>query len=104
MVYWMREAELKHGRICMLAWTGWVAVDLGIKFPGEKYAALSSFTAHEGTATYELFFLLLCPWCPHGCQCLPRHPFSSSRHLALRQRRKLITSASCGILVVCSGR
>merc|ERR1719384_1828294 len=24
----LREAELKHGRICMLAWTGWVAVDL----------------------------------------------------------------------------
>ena len=48
---WMREAELKHGRMCQLAWLGYVAVDLGIKFPGEKYAALSSFTAHEGTAT-----------------------------------------------------
>merc|ERR1719409_407000 len=58
-VDYMREAELKHGRMCQLAWLGYVAVDLGIKFPGEKYAALSSFTAHEGTATYELFFLLL---------------------------------------------
>ena len=58
-IKWMREAELKHGRMCQLAWLGYVAVDLGIKFPGEKYAALSSFTAHEGTATYELFFLLL---------------------------------------------
>jgi len=58
-INWMREAELKHGRICMLAWTGWVAVDLGIKFPGEKYAALTSFTAHDATAKYELFFLLL---------------------------------------------
>merc|ERR1719460_598846 len=56
---WMREAELKHGRICQLAWAGYVAVDLGIKFPGEKYAGLSSFTAHEATANYELFYLLL---------------------------------------------
>jgi len=58
-INWMREAELEHGRLCMLAWTGWVAVDLGIKFPGEKYAALSSLTAHDATAKYELFFLLL---------------------------------------------
>ena len=27
MVYWMREAELKHGRICMLAVVGWLTVD-----------------------------------------------------------------------------
>merc|ERR1719230_1411275 len=44
-IKWMREAELKHGRICMLAWLGYVAVDLGIKFPGAKYAALSSYKA-----------------------------------------------------------
>merc|ERR1719230_1559550 len=48
-IKYMREAELKHGRICMLAWTGYCLVDLGVKFPGEKYAALTSFTAHEGT-------------------------------------------------------
>ena len=42
-----------------LAPQGYVAVDLGIKFPGEKYAGLSSFTAHEATAKYELFLLLL---------------------------------------------
>merc|ERR1719310_1123946 len=58
-INWMREAELKHGRMCMLAWTGWVAVDIGIKFPGAKYAALTSFTAHDATAKYELLFLLL---------------------------------------------
>ena len=44
-IKWMREAELKHGRICMLAWVGRVAVDLGVKFPGAKYAALSSYQA-----------------------------------------------------------
>merc|ERR1719183_3448841 len=58
-IKWMREAELKHGRMCMLAWTGYVAVDLGIKIPGEKYAALTSFTAHAATARTELFLLFL---------------------------------------------
>jgi hypothetical protein len=29
-----REAEIKHGRICMLAWTGFVATDIGIVLPG----------------------------------------------------------------------
>jgi len=58
-IKWMREAELKHGRMCMLAWTGYVAVDVGIKFPGEKYAALTSYTAHTATAQKELFFALL---------------------------------------------
>jgi len=58
-IKWMREAELKHGRMAQLAWLGYVAVDIGIKFPGAKYAALTSATAHEATANYELFFLLL---------------------------------------------
>merc|ERR1719353_872321 len=58
-IKWMREAELKHGRMCMLAWTGYVVVDLGIKFPGEKYAALTSFTAHAALAKQELFYALL---------------------------------------------
>ena len=46
-IKWMREAELKHGRMTMLAWTGYVAVDLGLKLPGAKYAALTSYTAHQ---------------------------------------------------------
>merc|ERR1712204_127742 len=44
-IKWMREAELKHGRMTMLAWAGWVSVDLGIKFPGARYADLSSYKA-----------------------------------------------------------
>jgi len=28
---YLREAELKHGRIAMLAWAGWVAVDMGAR-------------------------------------------------------------------------
>jgi len=58
-IRWMREAELKHGRMCMLAWLGYVAVDCGIKFPGERYEVLTSFNAHDATVEKELFLLLL---------------------------------------------
>merc|ERR1712216_610413 len=58
-IKWMREAELKHGRMCMLAWTGYVAVDLGLRFPGARYAELNSFNAHDVVAKKELFLLLL---------------------------------------------
>lgn len=45
----LREAEIKHGRICMLAWTGFVAVDLGVRiYPlPEAYEGLTSVTAHD---------------------------------------------------------
>jgi len=45
----LREAEIMHGRQCMLAWTGFVAVDLGAKiypFP-VAYEGLTSATAHD---------------------------------------------------------
>ena len=58
-IKWMREAELKHGRMAQLAWAGYVLVDLGVKFPGAKYESLTSFTAHQSLAKYELFFALL---------------------------------------------
>ena len=32
-VRWLREAELKHGRVCMLAATGFIVQDV-FKFPG----------------------------------------------------------------------
>jgi len=41
---WMREAEVKHGRIAMLAVVGYIAVDNGITFPG--VAAVPSLQAH----------------------------------------------------------
>jgi len=28
---WMREAEIKHGRVCMLAIVGYIAVDVGLR-------------------------------------------------------------------------
>ncbi|CAM9577960.1 unnamed protein product [Discosporangium mesarthrocarpum] len=47
-LYWMREAELKHGRIAQLAVVGWIAVDLGLRFPGSMFAAVTdSVSAHD---------------------------------------------------------
>lgn len=61
MLYWMREAELKHGRICMLAIAGWVSVDFGFRFPGAKYADLTPLTAHNAmVASGNMGFMLLC--------------------------------------------
>merc|ERR1712154_470922 len=48
-VDFLREAELKHARICMLGYVGFVAVDMGFKiypFP-EAYEGLTSITAHD---------------------------------------------------------
>uniref|UniRef100_A0A7S2E173 Plastid light harvesting protein n=1 Tax=Helicotheca tamesis TaxID=374047 RepID=A0A7S2E173_9STRA len=46
---YLREAELKHGRICMLAWTGYIAVDMGLRvYPiPEAYQGLTAATAHD---------------------------------------------------------
>jgi hypothetical protein len=45
----LREAELKHGRMCMLAITGFAAVDLGLRvYPTpDAYMGLTSVTAHD---------------------------------------------------------
>jgi hypothetical protein len=47
-LYRMREAELKHGRVAMLAVLGWVVVDSGLRMPGSGYESItSSFAAHD---------------------------------------------------------
>jgi len=46
-VYLMREAELKHARVCMLATTGWIATDLGARFPGEVFQKATTLGAHD---------------------------------------------------------
>lgn len=38
-LYWMREAELKHARVAMLAVLGILAVEGGLVFPGQPNAA-----------------------------------------------------------------
>jgi len=46
-LYWMREAEIKHCRVAMLAVVGWLAVDMGLRLPGSKYVGLSAISAHD---------------------------------------------------------
>mmetsp|Transcript_11638 Transcript_11638/g.15328 ORF Transcript_11638/g.15328 Transcript_11638/m.15328 type:complete len:217 (-) Transcript_11638:318-968(-) len=48
-VDFLREAELKHGRMCMLAVVGFAAVDMGLRvYPvPEAYEGLTSVTAHD---------------------------------------------------------
>mmetsp|Transcript_44174 Transcript_44174/g.105197 ORF Transcript_44174/g.105197 Transcript_44174/m.105197 type:complete len:464 (-) Transcript_44174:47-1438(-) len=72
-VYWVREAELKHGRVCMLATVGWIATDLGARFPGDQFQAVqSTLEAHDkmveagymapflgAVGTFELYSLWL---------------------------------------------
>lgn len=44
------EAEVKHGRIAMMAVTGWIACDFGLRFPGagEPFTSIpSSYLAHN---------------------------------------------------------
>merc|ERR1711918_187336 len=57
---WMREAELKHGRICMLAWLGLVVPDF-VRVPGEMYsfeACPVTIDAHD-TLDYAINLQLL---------------------------------------------
>jgi hypothetical protein len=49
-LYWMREAELKHSRVAMLAIVGWLATDNGFRFPGDQFSVANvpdSFNAHD---------------------------------------------------------
>jgi len=58
-VNWLREAELKHGRICMLAFLGWITVDAGITFPGDKFEGVKSLAAHDISVANGSMWLLL---------------------------------------------
>jgi len=67
-LYWMRESEIKHCRVAMMAWFGWLATDgafgITLRFPGDIYSVENipnSYNAHnilveQGSMT----FLLLC--------------------------------------------
>jgi hypothetical protein len=54
---YMREAELKHGRICMLAVMGYISVDCGFYAPGAPH--VSSLLAHDVTVKSGHMLLLL---------------------------------------------
>eukprot|EP00578_Thalassiosira_sp_NH16_P018679 CAMPEP_0181082778 /NCGR_PEP_ID=MMETSP1071-20121207/3802_1 /TAXON_ID=35127 /ORGANISM="Thalassiosira sp., Strain NH16" /LENGTH=203 /DNA_ID=CAMNT_0023164385 /DNA_START=32 /DNA_END=643 /DNA_ORIENTATION=+ len=51
---YLREAELKHGRMCQLAWVGYVAVDLGVRIPGypEAMSGATSASAHDAAVDF----------------------------------------------------
>jgi hypothetical protein len=53
-VDFLREAELKHGRMCQLAIVGFAAVDLGFRiYPlPEAYEGLTSVTAHDALVKF----------------------------------------------------
>ena len=54
---WLREAEVKHGRICMLAALGYTFVDATpIRF-ADKWVGVSSFKAHDANLGDFLFLL-----------------------------------------------
>jgi len=56
-IKYLREAEVKHGRICMLATLGFVATDNGIWAPGAPH--VSSLGAHDATVKSGHMLLLL---------------------------------------------
>lgn len=74
-LYWMREAELKHGRVAMMAWFGWVATDGGfgttLRFPGEIYSVENipnAYNAHnilveQGSMAFLLFCVAFIEFC-----------------------------------------
>lgn len=46
----LREAELKHGRICQLAVVGFAATDMGLRLPGAMHE-VSSVAAHDAAVS-----------------------------------------------------
>lgn len=74
-LYWMREAELKHSRVSMLAWFGWLAADgafgFPLRFPGDMYSVDSipnSYNAHnilveQGSMQFLLLVVAVLEFC-----------------------------------------
>jgi hypothetical protein len=58
-IKWLREAELKHGRLCMLAVVGWLTVDAGITFPGPAFEGIKSIAAHDAAVKSGWMWALL---------------------------------------------
>ena len=74
-LYWMREAELKHSRVAMLAWFGWLATDgafgITLRFPGDIYSVESipnAYNAHnilvdQGSMSFLLVVVGILEFC-----------------------------------------
>jgi len=50
-IRWLREAELKHGRVAMLATLGWITTDLGLRVPGDAFQ-ISTLEAHDAMVKF----------------------------------------------------
>lgn len=69
-LYWMRESEVKHGRIAMLAVVGWIATE-SFRLPFEQFSTSvipNSYNAHnvlveQGTMTVMLLAIGLVEFC-----------------------------------------
>uniref|UniRef100_A0A0G4I0G6 Chlorophyll a-b binding protein, chloroplastic n=1 Tax=Chromera velia CCMP2878 TaxID=1169474 RepID=A0A0G4I0G6_9ALVE len=46
-LWWFRESELVHCRVCMLAFAGWMATELGFRLPYEAFQGVSALEAHD---------------------------------------------------------
>ena len=72
-LYWMREAELKHCRVSMLAWFGWLATDgafgVTLRFPGAIYQDIpNAYNAHnilveQGSMQFMLLIVGILEFC-----------------------------------------
>merc|ERR1740121_2940188 len=58
-VYFMRECELKHGRVCMLATIGWIATDCGLRFSDNPMWQVSTIDAHNKMVDEGMMQVLL---------------------------------------------
>merc|ERR1712232_871246 len=58
-IRWLREAELKHARVCMLATVGWITTDLGMRIPGDIFQ-VSTVEAHDAAVKTGAFPQMLC--------------------------------------------
>jgi len=50
---WYRAAELKHGRVCMAAATGWIFNEAGVTFPGDIAYGVPFSSLPKGVAAWE---------------------------------------------------
>jgi len=50
-IRWLREAELKHGRVAMLATLGWITTDMGLRVPGDMFQ-ISTLEAHDAMVKF----------------------------------------------------
>merc|ERR550532_3002950 len=58
-IRWLREAELKHARVAMLATVGWITTDLGLRVPGDAFQ-VTTIDAHDAMVKFGNMPQMLC--------------------------------------------